>query len=158
MAIEVSDVMTQKVIAASPGDTAATVARLLSAHRISAVPVLDAKGTLLGIVSEGDLMRPFGLAHSLQREWWLALLAEGNDLAPEFATYIRNDLRPVQDLMTTPVHTIAPGATLPEAADLLLRHKVKRLPVLSDGKLVGIVSRADLVRSFLAVTPVAAAA
>ena len=152
MSIEVGSVMSRNVMSAAPGDTAIVVARQLSKHRISAVPVIDRDGTLLGIVSEGDLMRPFGLAHSLQREWWLGLLAEGTDLAPAFADYIRHDLRPVRDLMSAKVHTVTEATTLPEAADLMLTHHIKRLPVLRDGKVVGIVSRADLVRSFLAVT------
>ena len=157
MSIEVGAVMSRNVVSASPGDTAINVARQLSTHGISAVPVVDRDGTLLGIVSEGDLMRPFGLAHSLQREWWLGLLAEGTDLAPAFADYIRHDLRPVRDLMSATVHTVTEHATLPEVADIMLRHHIKRLPVLRDGKVVGIVSRADLVRSFLGVPAPASA-
>lgn len=145
----VGDIMTRKVVSASPGDTVATVARLLADNRISALPVCDADGRLLGIVSEGDLMRPFSEINNLRREWWLDRLAEGGDLDAKFLNYIRTDLYPVQDLMTTAVHSVSEDTPLAEAADLMLRHHVKRLPVLCGVKVIGIVSRADLVRTFL---------
>ena len=149
MASSVGDVMTRRVVSALPGDTAATLAGLLADNRISAVPVCDAGGRLLGIVSEGDLMRPFGEVHSLRREWWLDLLADDSNLDTEFLHYIRNDRRPIRDLMTTPVHSVSEDTPLAKAADLMLRHHVKRLPVLREAKVIGIVSRADLVRTFL---------
>lgn len=145
----VGDIMTRAVVSVSPADTIATVARLLAHNRISSVPVCDAEGRLLGIVSEGDLLRPFGEARSLRREWWLDRLAEGTDLAAEFLDYLHNDQRPIRDLMTTAVHSVSEDTAATIAADLMLRHHVKRLPVLREAKVVGIVSRADLVRTFL---------
>lgn len=116
MSSEVGSIMSRNVVSALPGDTEIVVARQLLTLGISAVPAVDRDGTLVGIVGEGDLMRPFGLAQSLQREWWLGLLAEGTDLAPAFADYIRHDLRPVRDLMSATVQTVTEKTTLPEVA------------------------------------------
>jgi CBS domain-containing protein len=128
------------------------VAKLLTDHEISAVPVCDEQGKPLGMVSEGDLMRPFGKENSLKRAWWLNLLAEGTELAPAFADYVRFDNRKARDLMVAPVITAPADASVPEVADLLARHRIKRVPVVRDGRLIGIVSRADVVRA-LANTP-----
>ena len=104
-------------------------------------------GTLAGMISEGDLMRPFGQENALRRDWWLNMIAEGTDLAKEFLDYIRLDRHRVRDLMSPRVVTAPHTASLPELADLLSRHRIKRVPILRDGKLVGIVSRADIVRA-----------
>ncbi len=145
MSLKATDVMTRHVVSAQPGDSVAKIAKLLSEHQISALPVCDERGQLLGMVSEGDLMRPFGQENALKRDWWLNLLAEGTDLAPAFLDYIRVDHRCARDLMTSPVITASEDTSLTAVADLLARHRIKRVPILRDGKLVGIVSRADLV-------------
>jgi CBS domain-containing protein len=140
--------MTTNVVTAKPDDTVAKVARLLSDHDISAVPICDAAGAVVGMVSEGDLIGPVGTTSSTKRSWWLNLLAEGTDLAPSFLDSIKVENRRVSDLMVTPVITAAPSMTVPELADLLMKYHIKRLPVVSDGKLVGIVSRANLIHAF----------
>ncbi len=145
--MDAAEIMTRAVITAGPDDTVATLAALFSKNGISAVPVCGKDGTLLGIISEGDLMRPFGQSNKLRRDWWLGLLAEGTDLAPDFVDYLRLDNRSVRDLMTTPAITADEHMSVNEIADLLRRHGIKRVPILRDGKLVGIVSRADLVRA-----------
>jgi CBS domain-containing protein len=152
MTITAASIMTRKVICAGPDDPVAKLARLLSDHRISAVPVCDAHGNLLGMVSEGDLMRPFGKANALKREWWLEMLAEGTDLAPAFLDYIKQDNRTAADLMTAPVITASEDTTLADLAELLSGHLIKRVPVLRGGKMTGIVSRSDIVRA-LAYSP-----
>lgn len=146
----VSELMTRDIISVRPEDSARAVAGTLAVHRISAAPVLDPAGNLLGIVSEGDLMRAFGARHEMQRAWWLDMLAEGEQLAPEFLDYIRLDNRKAADFMTHPVVTATAAATIPEIADLLSRHHIKRVPILRAGKVVGIVSRADIVRAMAA--------
>jgi CBS domain-containing protein len=88
----------------------------------------------------------------LRRDWWLGLLAEGTDLAPEFLDYMRLDNRLARDLMTSPAITASEDTSGSEIADLLQHHHIKRVPIVKDGKVVGIVSRADLVRA-LARTP-----
>jgi CBS domain-containing protein len=152
MTLTAADIMTTKVVTARPEDSVAKVARLLSDREISALPICDGKGSVLGMLSEGDLIRPFGKDPASKRAWWLNLLAEGTDLAPSFLDCIRVENHPARDLMVTPVISASPDTSVPELADLLSRHHIKRLPILRDGKLVGIVSRADLVHA-IARTP-----
>jgi CBS domain-containing protein len=150
--LDAASIMTRKVVTARPTDTVATVARLLSENAISAVPVCDANGALLGMVSEGDLMRPYIDSKLQRRARWLTLLADGTDLAPDFLDYVRLDSHRVDELMTRPVITATEGAHVTELAELLAQHRIKRLPIVRDGKLVGIVSRADVIRA-IAQTP-----
>lgn len=147
MTMDVGSIMTRAVITAGPDDTVRTLAALFTKHGISAVPVCDKDGTLLGVISEGDLMRPFGQANKLRRDWWLGLLAEGTELAPEFLDYVRLDSRRTRELMTAPAITATEDTSVNEIADLLQRHRIKRVPIAKDGKVIGIVSRADLVRA-----------
>jgi len=147
MSVDAASIMTRDVITCGPDATVAEVAALLAGHDISAVPVCDKDGRLLGMLSEGDLMRPFGAANEMRRAWWLGMLAEGTELAPEFLDYVREDRRRAQDLMTRDVITATERTSAGEIADLVNKHRIKRVPILRDGKLVGIVSRADLVRA-----------
>jgi CBS domain-containing protein len=147
-----TDVMTRNVVTALPTDRISKLATLLSVRGVSAMPVCDAGGHIVGMVSEGDLLRPFGEEHALKRAWWLELLAEGVDLAPAFVDYIRPDKLCADDVMTRSVVSAGGDATVAELADLLSRHKIKRVPIVANGRLVGIVSRADLVRA-IASTP-----
>ncbi len=154
MAVDAASIMTRAVISTTPDATVADVAALLAKHDISAVPVCEADGRLVGMLSEGDLMRPFGVKNEMRRAWWLEMLAEGTDLAPEFVDYMRLDRRRARDLMTRDVVTATEGTSAAELADLVSQHRIKRVPIVRDGKLVGIVSRADLVRA-LARSPTA---
>ncbi len=147
-----ADIMTRKVISAHPEDSVAKIARLLSDNDISALPICDAQGAVTGMLSEGDLLRPFGTKHSAKQAWWLNLLADGTDLAPAFLECIKVENHPARDLMVTPVLTVAPDTSVPDLAEVLATHHIKRLPVIENGKLVGIVSRADVVRA-IARTP-----
>ena len=152
MPLIATDIMTSKVITARPDDTLAKIAGLLFDHGISAVPICDKDGGVLGMLSEGDLMRPLGKEKASKRAWWLNLLAEGTDLAPNFVESVKVENHLARELMVTPVITAPANSTVPELADLLGRHHIKRLPILRDGKLIGIVSRADVVRA-IARTP-----
>lgn len=152
MTLTAADIMTKNVKTVRPDASVAEIARLLCDNQISAVPVCDAQGQVIGMLSEGDLLRPVGQEHAAKRAWWLNLLADGTDLAPSFLECISVENQLARNLMIAPVVTASPDNTVPELADLLMRHHIKRLPVLRDGKLVGIVSRADLIRS-LARTP-----
>ena len=147
MSLSAADVMTRDVVILRPDDSVAHVARVLSEREISAAPVCDADGHVIGMLSEGDLMRPFGQENALKRAWWLDVLAEGTELAPAFLEYLRLDNRRARDLMVTPVITARHDAGIGEIADLLARHRIKRVPIIQDGRLVGIVSRADVVRA-----------
>ncbi|HQT75740.1 MAG TPA: CBS domain-containing protein [Rhodopila sp.] len=148
MSLAAADIMTKNVVTAKPDDTVANVARSLSDHDISALPVCDAAGQIVGMVSEGDLIAPVGTERAARRTWWLNLLAEGTDLAPSFLDCIKVENRRIGDLMVSPVVTAAPDTSVSELADLMVDHRIKRLPIVKDGKLVGIVSRADLIHAF----------
>lgn len=152
MPLTAADIMTKDVKTVRPDNTIAQIAKLLSDSGISAAPVQDRDGRLLGMVSEGDLLRPVGQELAEKRAWWLNILADGTDLSPAFLESIRVGNRLARDLMVTPVVTATPETSVPVLADMLVRHHVKRLPIVGDGKLVGIVSRADLVRA-LALNP-----
>lgn len=145
--LDAASIMTRNVVTARPSDTVSHVARLLSEHKISAVPVCDADGSLRGMVSEGDLMRPFSATNVERRARWLALLAEGTDLAPEFVDHVRMDRHSIGELMTSTVISAEEGTSVSHLAELMGQNHIKRLPILRDGKLVGIVSRADVIRA-----------
>jgi CBS-domain-containing membrane protein len=139
------DVMVSPVITTKPSASVKEVAQLLLANRISAVPVVDDKGKLVGIVSEGDLMRRADLGTERHRSWWLAaLFAEEEDLAAE---YVKQHGKKVADVMTKRLVTVGPDAGVNEIAGLLERHSIKRVPVVENGALVGIVSRANLIQA-----------
>ncbi len=147
MTLYAADVMTRSVVSAQEQDSIATVAKLLAEHNISAVPVCDEHGTVTGMVSEGDLMRPFGKAHAMKRAWWLNLLAEGTTLAPAFLDYIRLNRQCARDIMVSPAVIAPETASVATIADLLAQHRIKRVPIMRDKTMVGIVSRADIVRA-----------
>ena len=147
-----SEVMTKNVVSIGPDAPTRVVAKLLLDRRISAVPVVDATGAAIGMVSESDLLRREINRREPSRDWWLEMLAEGEDLATEFLDYLRAGDRPVRELMTTPAVTVTEDTPVQAIAETLQKHGIKRVPVLRNGRVVGIVSRADLVRA-LAQTP-----
>lgn len=147
MTTTAATIMTRDVISVGPHTAVREISALLAKHAISAVPVIGADGELLGMVSEGDLMKPFSAENQVKRAWWLEMLAEGEQLAPEFRQYIAMDNHTAHDVMTREVITAPVTATLPELAGLLTKHRIKRVPILDGKKVAGIVSRADIVRS-----------
>ncbi|ANK83506.1 MAG: hypothetical protein TEF_14710 [Rhizobiales bacterium NRL2] len=145
--MQAADVMTPNVITVSPDATVREIAERLLANRISAVPVVDADGGLLGIVSEGDLIRRAETETERRENWWLRVFATQDE---EASKYVKEHGRLAREVMTRDVVTTTPTATLREIADLLERHHVKRLPVVDGGRLVGIVSRANILRGLIA--------
>jgi CBS domain-containing protein len=145
------DVMTTSVITVTPDTSVQTLAALLCNHGISGAPVVDAAGKLVGIVSEGDLIHraETGTARRTERRRsrWLDGVAAGRDLARD---YVKSHGRSVGEIMTAPVITVSETTTLDEVADLLETKRIKRMPVVRDGKVVGIISRANLVRALAA--------
>lgn len=139
------DVMTTHVITVSPNSTIQNVAELLVKHRISALPVLNKDGGLVGVVSEGDLMRRSEVGTDLRRSWWLRLLIGQEALAAE---YVKSHATKVADVMTKRVITAEPMTPLSEIATLLERNSIKRVPIVENGQLVGIVTRANLVQAY----------
>ena len=143
--MQAKDVMTATVVTVLPDTTIREIAKLLVECRISAVPVVDPDGRLLGIVSEGDLISHHG--STADRAWWLSLLARPEERA---IAYIKSHGGIAGDVMTRDVISAAAESTLEEVAELLETHHIKRVPVLRDGKLCGIVSRADLLHGLIA--------
>ncbi|PWT89458.1 MAG: hypothetical protein C5B56_07075 [Proteobacteria bacterium] len=142
--IKASDAMTSKVISIRPDVTATEIAKVLLGNGISAVPVVDENGSPIGMVSEGDLIPRRDLEREARRDWWLALLAEGQPLSPEFLAGLAPSNRVAEQIMSSPVVTVAPDTDVTEIAQLLATHRIKRVPVVQGGRIVGIVSRADL--------------
>ena len=141
------DVMNSAVVAVRPDMPINDIARTLREHRISAVPVIDEAGLPLGMVSEGDLIGRDETDRGARLDWWLTLLAEGEALNPEFLASIHAPERRARDVMTAPVVTVGEETEIDEIAQLLIAHRIKRVPVLRGGRIVGIVSRADLVQA-----------
>jgi len=138
------DVMVSPVITVSPAATAKEVAELLLEKHISAVPVVDREQRLVGIVSEGDLLHRMETGTERRRSWWLEGFTSNHTLAIE---YIKAHGRTVADIMTRKVITVSPGTPLHEIATLMESNAVKRVPVVENGQLVGIVSRANLIQA-----------
>lgn len=152
MSITAADIMTSPAIVVSPETSMAEIATLLADKHFSAVPVCHPDRMLLGIVSEGDILKPFRESVRAKRDWWLGVIAEGEELPQAFLDYIRNDTRTAWDLMVRYVFAAEEDMTLPQLAELMIKHGVKRLPVVRDGKVVGIVSRSDLVTAIARTT------
>jgi CBS domain-containing protein len=146
------DVMTTNVITVDPDTLVQALAMLLSERGISGVPVVDSDNQLVGIVSEGDLLHRVETGTERltghRRPWWLDTIALDQELARD---YFKTHGRTAKDVMTRDVISVAETTELAEVAMLLETKRIKRVPVLRDGKLVGIVSRANLMRA-LAVT------
>lgn len=145
MSIIAAAIMTTPVTVVAPQSSMAEIASLLASRHLSAVPVCHPDKTLAGIVSESDILKPFRESVRARRDWWLGVIAEGGELPQDFLDYIRQDTRTAADIMVAHVFTAAESDTLPQLAEMMIKHGIKRLPVLRDGKVVGIVSRADLV-------------
>src|SRR5947209_7685270 len=145
------DVMTTNVITVSPDTSVQEVAKILSERGISGVPVVDAQNRLVGIVSEGDLLHRVEMGTDRKtgrrRSWWLDTVGSDEELA---RAYVKSHGRTARDVMTREVTSVSETAELAEIANLLETKRIKRVPVVRDGKLVGIVSRANLVRALAA--------
>ena len=137
------DVMVSHVITVGPDLNVKAVANTLVANGISAVPVVAIDGSIVGIISEGDLMRRASGAER-KRSWWLETFTSAEQLMADFA---KAHGRKAKDVMTRQVISVDPDTSLQEIADLLEKRGIKRVPVLKDGRLVGIVSRSNLVQA-----------
>jgi CBS domain-containing protein len=140
------DLMTTEVVTVPPSTPATSLARLLADRGISAAPVTDAGGRLLGIVTEADLLRRLAGAEDKPAGWLRRLFRDPDRQAEQYA---RTHGKEAQDVMTRDVVSVDLDATAEHCAHLMEERHVKRLPVMSDGRLVGVVSRADLLRAVL---------
>lgn len=139
------DVMTVNPVSVGPDATVPEIAEVLLEHRISGVPVVDVERHVLGVVSEGDLMRRPEIMPR-RRAWWLAMFT-GEQPDAEF---VKTHGRFAHEVMTSPAIAVEEEVSIEDIAQLLEERGIKRVPVLRDGKLVGIVSRADLLRALAA--------
>jgi len=139
-----SDVMIHDVITVKPDDEVSDAIKLLSEYDISALPVVDDDGKLVGVLSEADLLHREEIGTEKQHPWWLEAVMPASKLAAEFA---KSHGRRVEEVMTTDLVTATQDASLGEIAMLLERHRIKRIPIVDDGELIGMVSRSNLIQA-----------
>jgi CBS-domain-containing membrane protein len=142
--MNVSNMMTPNVLSVPPDATVVVAAQLMLRKQISGLPVIDDHGNLVGIVTEGDFLRRAETDTGRRRPRWLEFIMGPGRLADE---YVRISGRKVSDVMTHKVQTVPPDAPLEEVVRLMERHNIKRLPVVDNGKVVGIVTRANLLQA-----------
>jgi CBS domain-containing protein len=138
--------MATKVITVGPQDSVRNVAKLLVTNRISAVPVVDERGQLVGIISEGDLVRRAELDTNHHRSWWLDMFS-GKSKEALAKDYLKSRGCKVSDVMTKNVITAKPTTPVRDIAALLEKNHCKRVPIVAKGKVIGIVSRANLIQA-----------
>jgi len=138
-----ADVMATAVIAVRPETSIHEIAKLLCDHHISGVPVIDDEERLVGIVSEGDLIGHAQLAGEQRRSWWQTFLSGPMVLAQHYA---KSHGRTASDVMTKEVVTVLETTSIADTARALEQHRIKRVPVLRNGRLVGIVTRSNLLQ------------
>ncbi len=141
-----ADIMTRDVVTFHPHTSIRYVAKVFAEKHISGAPVVDEDGRIAGIVSEADLIS-WHDGGDEKRAWWLEMIAEGSTLKCDVLNYIQGEGEKVRNVMTPDTTTVRAEASVTEIAALLIARKVKRLPVTRGGKLVGIVSRSDLIRA-----------
>ena len=138
------DVMVRDVITIGPRDSVAHAAKLIAQNDVSALPVIDDHGRLVGLISEGDLMNREEIGTEIHHPWWIEAVTPGATLAAEFA---KSHGKRVEEVMSENVITATEDTSLADIAALLERNRIKRVPILRDGELVGIVSRSNLVQA-----------
>lgn len=148
--MQAQDIMTTSVITVEPSASVQEVARQLIENRVSAVPVVEKNGRIIGLVREGDLMRRAESGTERNPSWWLSWLAAPEETA---RSYVKTHGRHAADVMSHPVVSVTKETSIQEIAETLEEHRIKRVPVMSGDKLVGIVSRANLLRALAAQRP-----
>jgi CBS domain-containing protein len=143
-AMQARDVMTAKVVTVRPDTPVTEIAKLMIDNRISGLPVVENSGRLVGIVTDGDLYRRSELGTDRRRHSWLEIFGLDTEAAND---YIEAHGRTARDVMTTDVIAVAPATSLRQIADLFETKQIRRVPVVADGEVIGIVSRANLVRA-----------
>ena len=147
--MKAADVMTTEVVCIRPGASVLDAACLLLGERISALPVVDPSGRLLGIVSEGDLIRRAEIGTEKRRSPWSAMFTDKDTLARD---YLKAHGRTVADVMSHPVVIAEDQTELSVVASRMDEFNIKRLPVVRDAKVVGILSRANLLQALISLS------
>ena len=143
--MKASDIMEKSVITVGSDAGVSEAVRVMLQHKISGLPVIDAKGELVGIVTEGDFLRRTETGTEVQRTRWLQLLAGTGRLADE---YVRSHGRKVAEVMSADVAAVSEDTELSAIVGIMEKRGIKRVPVVRDRKVVGMVTRADLLRAF----------
>lgn len=143
-----TDVMVRNVVTVHPETDMGEAVKLLAEHDVSALAVLDGMGNLVGMLSEADLIHRVEIGTEKHRPWWQEAVTGASTLAADFA---KSHGKKVGEIMTTGVVSVSEDTPLSEIAATLERNGVKRVPVLRDGKLVGIVSRSNLIQALASV-------
>lgn len=138
-----SDVMSKDVITVTPHMSVSEVARIILDRKVTSLPVVEDDGRLVGIVSEGDLVRCSKSKRDAHRSWWLTLMTGSNTGQVDV---LNQGNRRVGDIMSKDVLLASENESLSQLIALLSRRRIKRLPIVKNGKLVGIVSRVDVLR------------
>lgn len=141
--MNVVELMSRNTISVMPSTLVADAARIMLANRVSGLPVVDEKGALVGIVTEGDLLRRAEIGTDGKQAGWLKSLLLPSAVATD---YVHTHARHVSGVMTHSPVFVTPDTDLEEVAQLMLRKHIKRLPVLEHNQLIGVISRADLLR------------
>jgi len=144
--VTAEDLMVKHVVAVHPDTPLVKAVNLMAEHSISGLPVLDQHGHPIGMVTEGDLLRWHG-DFTEKQTWWLNHLADGYDLAPNFMNVLRSEQRKVSVIMHHSIITVTADTPAREIAQLFFEKHIKRAPVMRDGKMIGLVSRSDLVKA-----------
>jgi len=142
------DVMVRDVVTVRPDTDVAEAIKLLAENDVSALPVLDKEGNLVGVLSEADLIHRTEIGTEKHRPWWLEAMTGASTLAEEFA---KSHGKKVGEVMTDGVVSVTEETPLSEIAALFEHKRIKRVPVVRDGKLVGIVSRSNLIQALASV-------
>ena len=145
--MNVSEIMTRNAISVQPKSTVVDAARMMLANHVSGLPVLDENGTLVGVVTEGDLLRRAEIGTEGEQAGWLKALLQPASVA---ADYVATHSRHVSGVMTHNPIFVTPETSLGEVVQVMLRKRIKRLPVVQDSRLLGVVSRADLLKALTA--------
>jgi CBS domain-containing protein len=144
--MKAKDVMSRNVISVAPDATVLQAGRLMLQYHISGLPVVDASGTLVGIVSEGDFLRRQETGTQRRRSRWIEFLMGPGKIASE---YTHSHASRVSEVMTEDVRTVDEEAELEHVVDAMERHRIKRIPVLSQGRMAGIITRSNLLRAMV---------
>jgi len=147
--MKVADVMSRGVLSVGPQDSVRKVAELMLRYGVNGFPVLD-RGKLVGMITQGDFLRRAETDTERQRSRLAALFADSGELADE---YVHSHGRTVDEIMTRDVVTVSADAPLSEAVELMVRHHVKRLPVVRGDGVIGMISRVDLLHAYLVAAP-----
>jgi CBS-domain-containing membrane protein len=148
--LHAADIMTTAIFSIDADMSVIDAARMMLQHKISGLPVVNRENTLIGMITEGDLLRRSEIGTERHRSPWLALLLGPGRAADDYAM---THARKVSEIMSDGIVSVTPDAPLDQVVALMERHRIKRVPVVSGKRIVGIVSRANLLAALVEATP-----